>query len=345
MSRPDPLVAAQVNWAQYEPGQTRGHYESFYLRANHPSEPLAFWLRYTIFAPNGRPEDAEGELWAVVFHGSKIVSERRAVPMTECVFDRTGFDVRVAGATLDATSLMGQAGEIAWDLTYSGDQPPLYLLPPRFYKGGFPKAKSLVPLPLARFTGSLTAAGRIFSIDGWTGSQNHNWGSRHTDRYAFGQVAGFDGEPDSFLEVATVRTKVGPFWIPQLTPLVLRHRGHEYALTSLGTSRRAAATVSATVSGTSWMFASSSSDVAVEGEIRAPAGAFVVLEYRNPPGGIKYCHNTKIAQCSLAFTDKRTGVRTSLGSAHGALFEILTDSEREASWLNGPPGVGTGSGK
>jgi hypothetical protein len=229
MSRPDPLVAAQVNWAQYEPGRTRGHYESFYLRANHPSEPLAFWLRYTIFAPPGRPEDAEGELWAVVFEPS-ITSAYVAVPLAECAFGRAGFDVRVAGATLDGTSLRGQAGDISWDLRYTGGQPPLYLLPARFYRGGFPKAKSLVARPLARFTGGLTVAGRRIPVDGWLGSQNHNWGSRHTDRYAFGQVAGFDGEPDSFLELATVRTKVGPVWIPQLTPLVLRHRGHEYAL-------------------------------------------------------------------------------------------------------------------
>ena len=199
MSRPDPLVAAQVNWAQYEPGQTRGHYESFYLRANHPTEPLAFWLRYTIFAPNGRPEDAEGELWAVVF-SSSITSAYAAVPVADCAFGRTAFDIRVGEATLDGSSLRGQAGDIAWDLTYSGDQPPLYLLPARFYSGGFPKAKSLVSLPLARFTGSLTVAGRTIPVDGWTGSQNHNWGSRHTDRYAFGQVAGFDNAPGSFLE-------------------------------------------------------------------------------------------------------------------------------------------------
>jgi hypothetical protein len=326
MSRPDPLVAAQVNWAQYEPGRTRGHYESFYLRANHPSEPLAFWLRYTIFAPHGRPEDAEGELWAVVFDPS-ITSAYVAVPLAECAFGRAAFDVRVAGATLDGTSLRGRAGDISWDLRYTGDQPPLYLLPARFYRGGFPKAKSLVARPLARFTGGLTVAGRRIPVDGWLGSQNHNWGSRHTDRYAFGQVAGFDGEPDSFLELATVRTKVGPVWIPQLTPLVLRHRGHEYALTSLSTSRRARATVSAT----SWTFASSSPEVAIRGEISAPADAFVVLEYRNPPGGIKYCHNTKIAKCTLDFTDKRSGATTRLGSAHSALFEILTDSGRDAS--------------
>jgi hypothetical protein len=326
MNRPDPLVAAQVNWAQYEPGQSTGHYESFYLRGNHPTEPLAFWLRYTIFAPNGQPEQAEGELWAVVFD-SAHTSGYAKIPLHDCRFARTAFDVRIGDATLDATSVRGRAGDIAWDLTYTGDEPPLYLLPARFYSGGFPKAKSLVSLPLARFTGALTVAGRTIEVDGWTGSQNHNWGSRHTDRYAFGQVAGFDGEPDSFLELATARTKVGPIWIPQLTPIVLRHGGHEYALTSLGAARRATATVSPT----SWTFTGESDAASIRGEISAPDDAFVVLEYRNPPGGIKYCRNTKIAKCRLSLVDKRSGLTAELGSAHGALFEILGDSKREAT--------------
>ena len=30
-----------------------GHYESWFLRGNHPSRPLAFWIRYTIFHPRG----------------------------------------------------------------------------------------------------------------------------------------------------------------------------------------------------------------------------------------------------------------------------------------------------
>jgi hypothetical protein len=326
MNRPDPLVAAQVNWAQYEPGQAKGHYESFYLRGNHPTEPLAFWLRYTIFAPDKHPEQAEGELWAVVFDSSHT-SGYEKVPLPDCRFARTAFDVRIGDATLDATSLRGRAGEIAWDLSYAGEQPPLYLLPARFYSGGFPKAKSLVSLPLARFTGELSVAGRSIQVDGWTGSQNHNWGSRHTDRYAFGQVAGFDGEPDSFLELATARTKVGPIWIPQLTPIVLRHGGHEYALTSLGTARRATATLSPT----SWTFAAESDAASIRGEISAPDDAFVVLEYRNPPGGIKYCRNTKIAKCRVSLVDKRSGLTAELGSAHSALFEILGDSKGKAT--------------
>jgi hypothetical protein len=313
----------EVNGARFDARRPSGHYESYYLRGNHPDRPLAFWLRYTVFSPAGRPADAVGELWAVVFDGESGAHTvaRVEAPFTECAFSGTSLEVRVAGATLDDGGLRGSAGDVSWDLRYTGTEPPLFLLPRRLYRGGFPKAKSLVPLPLARFTGSLDVAGRRMEVDAWAGSQNHNWGSRHTDRYAFGQVAGFDGAPDSFLEVATARSRIGPLWTPDLTFLVLRHGGREHALTPL----RGAARASASVGAHSWTFATQDRRVRVEGRIEARPSAFVLLEYRNPPGGIKYCLNTKLARCDLVVTDRASGGREILTSAHGALFELLGD--------------------
>jgi hypothetical protein len=82
---PDPLNPAQVNWTQYRGG---GGYESFYLRANHPTRPLAFWLRYTIFSPASGSDAALGELWAVVFDGETGTNESAKVelPLAGCVF-------------------------------------------------------------------------------------------------------------------------------------------------------------------------------------------------------------------------------------------------------------------
>jgi hypothetical protein len=45
------IARQQVNWTRYQPGQATGHYESFFQRANHPTRPMAFWIRYTIFSP------------------------------------------------------------------------------------------------------------------------------------------------------------------------------------------------------------------------------------------------------------------------------------------------------
>jgi len=322
------LDGDQVNWTRYLPGQRAGHYESFYQRGNHPSRPLAFWLRYTIFSPAGRPDAAVGELWAVVFNGETGTHAvgKTQVPYGDCAFARDAFQVRVGDARLGPDALSGTAGAIGWDLRYAGDEPPIFLLPRRLYSGGFPKAKSLVGRPLVSYTGRLTVDGVEIGVDGWLGSQNHNWGSRHTDRYAFGQVAGFKGAPDTFLEMATAQNRIGPLWTPPLTPLVLRRGGADIALTSLGQGRRAKAHYEFRADEDLWWeFTTSDATTRVSGRMSAPRSAFVGLAYPNPPGGTKYCLNTKIARCSLTIVDIPSGRRHELESAHGALFEILTD--------------------
>ena len=50
------------NRCRFDPSNVGGHYESYFLRGNHPDKPLAFWVRYTIFAPRQRYDDALGEL-------------------------------------------------------------------------------------------------------------------------------------------------------------------------------------------------------------------------------------------------------------------------------------------
>ena len=317
------VTSGDLNAPVYRAGQRAGHYESWYLRANHPERALAFWLRYTIFAPAGRPEDAVGELWAVAFDGSAkshAVGKVR-LPLAECDF--AGFPVRVGDSMLGPGSLRGEAGPISWELAYAGEERPLLLLPPRLYRGGFPKAKSLVPLPLARFTGRYAIEGRPIEVDGWLGSQNHNWGSRHTARYAFGQVAGFDGAPGSFLELATVKaTLAGPVTTPWLTTLVLRHQGSEYSFVGVRQALRARGRYEPFT----WEFATGEGDVRISGRISAEPDAFVGLRYDDPPGGVKHCLNSKIAAAEV--TLETAGRRVELRTAHRALFEILTDDPR-----------------
>jgi hypothetical protein len=324
------LARQQVNWTRYRPGQRRGHYESFFQRANHPTRPLAFWIRYTIFSPHDRPVDAIGELWAVYFNGEtgNHITVKQEVPFREGTFNTEALSVKIADALLDKNKLRGDVAsgghQISWDLRFTGQADPIFLLPPGFYKTGFPKAKSLVGLPMAVYNGLLNVDGQEVAIAGWIGSQNHNWGSRHTDHYAWGQVAGFDTHPNSFLEIATVRIKVGPFWTPYLTPLMLRHQGEEIVLNGLLQMFRAKGTFHYF----SWDFQSETDTICVEGTITAPRDAFVGLNYYNPPGGSKHCLNTKIASCQLKVTRKLSGKVITieiLSTKHRAAFEILTD--------------------
>jgi hypothetical protein len=321
-------IRKTFNHTRFIPGRKAGHYESFFQRGNHPDKPLAFWIRYTVFSPEGHPEDGIGELWAVFFNGEtgKHVALKSEFPLDKCGFSRTSFNVRISDSTLREKECHGRIknnqGSIEWDLRYECKEEPLFNFPESMYYGNLPKAKALVGYPLSRFNGFMAVNGKRIDIRNWMGSQNHNWGSRHTDHYAWGQVAGFPGSPGTFLELATARLKIGPLWIPAITPIVLRHRGTEYRLNRLAKAFRRAS-----FGYFYWDFHAEAPEIRLEGRITAKREDFVCLRYNNPPGGTKYCLNSKIAFCRLEI--QRTGEqgREVLITNHGASFEILTDSD------------------
>jgi hypothetical protein len=318
------------NGARWRAGDAGGHYESWFQRANDASGRRAFWIRYTIFAPRGQPEAAVGELWAIAFDRERqqIRAVKQVHPIDACAFAPDRLDVRIGDATLDGGALRGSAASgghaIGWDLRYGGGQAPLLLLPERLYAARLPRAKALVGQPLARFDGTLAVDGEVIDVDGWVGSQNHNWGSRHTDRYAWGQVAGFDEEPDAFLECSTARLRAGPVWLPPMSPVVLRLRGETLAWNALPRAVRARGRYAPYA----WRIQTSSGVGSLALRIWAEPAEFVALRYGNPPGGTKICLNSKTARCELTL---QRGDRTLSLFSSRAAFEILDD--------RAPPGV------
>ncbi len=320
-------LRANFNFTRFSPGDAGGFYESFFQRANHPSRPLAFWNRYTIFSPAGRPNDTIGELWSIFFDGEsgKHTALKTEVPFARCQFARDRFFARVGDAVLEPGrargALAGKLGRIDWNLEFAGDEPPLWNLPVKYYEGGFPKAKVLVGLPLARYNGEITVNGNSVPVRDWIGSQNHNWGVRHTDRYAWGQVAGFDNAPDVFLELATAQIRIGPLWTPALTPIVLRRGEREFRLNDLFSS-----TGRASYRYFHWEFRAKSKEINLRGTIEARPEDFVCLPYYNPPGGVKFCLNSKIAACRIELSVDG-GPTEVLETRSRAAFEILTDDK------------------
>ena len=320
-----------VNLSQYRKGQKAGFYESYFLRANHPEKPHAFWIRYTVFNPHKRPGNAIGEIWATYFNGEtgNHVCVKDDVPMSSCSFSNEKFNVDIdQRAFLDSKKLHGGASvgenEIAWELSYAGDSKPLFFFPLSYYMLTFPKAKSLVSLPLAYFNGVIIVNGEKVRIENWVGSQNHNWGSKHTDHYAWGQVAGFDNHPVSFLEIGTARLKFGPIWTPFFTIAVLRHQGREYRLNTIRQGLKAKGVFDYFT----WTFATEDDTARIDGAFSASARDFAGLTYYNPPGGEKHCLNSKIAGCEVKLTHKNHGSEDfieTLKTTSRAAFEILTD--------------------
>lgn len=314
-----------MRWNRESP---QGHYESWFVRANHPQRRLAFWIRYTLFVPAHRPHDAEGELWAVFFDGEsrRVTSAFEAVPVAACEFPVQGLGIRIREAFLEPDRLQGQVTrhgqQLAWDLRYSSPAPPLLLLDRPLYDAPLPKAKSLVSSPFAGFEGALIVNGERWPVDGWIGSQNHNWGQLHTHRYAWGQVMGFDEDPQACLELATAQVKLGPVQTPPLTVMVLRLDGRQYALNTLVRALRSVGAYDYF----QWWFYAENTEVQIRGTLTAAAGDFTALPYRDPPGGIKTCLNTKLACCHLTVRRPNRDLRT-LSSSARAAFEILTTDD------------------
>jgi hypothetical protein len=317
-----------LNASRFDPSSKEGFYESYFQRANHPSEPRAFWIRYTVFSPRNRPDEAVGQLWAIYFDGAtgKHTALKRSIPISDCALSRIGLDVRIGNATLDDRSLSGaisQSGStLSWALTYTGEEPPLLLFERGAYDRRFPTAKVLCGRPLATFDGSVVVNEQTVSIDNWVGSQNHNWGPRHTDSYAWGQIEGFDDDRTAALECSTARLKLGPMWTPQLSLLVLRLRDRELAFNSF----RQALRTRAAYDYFSWTLDAVNAGAHVTATFEAPREAFVGLAYENPPGGTKSCLNTKLARCRVV-VEEAGRAPVQLDTTSRAAFEILTDDD------------------
>jgi hypothetical protein len=314
-----------ARWKQGDPG---GHYESWFLRGN--AGDRAFWIRYTLFSPKGRAEQTVGELWAIWFErGGSIVAVKSELPVAKVSVAADRLAVRIGDAALDAASARGSASAnghtIAWDLQFSGDTPPLLLMPRRMYQLPLPRAKTVVPRPLAQFVGTITVDGKPQVIDSWLGSQNHNWGSRHTDRYAWGQVAGFDEAPDAFLECSTARLKLGPIMTPPLSVAALRLGDEVLSWTGLVYAARALGAYAPY----QWHLETTGKHGAIDMRMSADPSEFVALRYPNPPGGTKICLNSKLAHCEI--TVRRPNLPPLVLRSSRAAFEILDDTA--------PPGV------
>jgi hypothetical protein len=173
------------------------------------------------------------------------------------------------------------------------DAPPLVPFPSlRMYETPLPSQKLVTPHPDSRFEGSYSVAGVTTEVRGWHGMQGRNWGTKHTELYAWSHCNQWDGHDDLVLEGFTGRVKVGPVLAPPLSIVCVRHRGVRYDFNAPLTIVRARGTIELR----RWTFSAKSALATVTGELWADTPDFVGLAYENPDGAITYCLNSKIAR-------------------------------------------------
>ena len=308
---------------------TAPYYESRYIRANHPDRPQALWLRETLLLPTAG--DAVADVWVMVFdpdgEGNRALKE--PYPIDAADYDYDTWTARVGATSIDDRSAQGVVTggnrSARWDLRITaGSEEPVKLLSERAYNARFPTAKTTVRHPLAQFDGLLEIDDVRVVVDDWTGSVNHNWGTKHTPAYAFGQVCGFDDAPDSSLEIVTARAAIGPFLTPAATLFVFRHEKQEFAVRSVLGSMQ----THGKYRPFSWAFGGRAGDQMIEGEINVEPGEVIGLVYTDTNGEQKYCYNSAIATCRIQLAGKAFE-RAELTATRRAMFEILTDTRHE----------------
>ncbi len=295
------------------------YYESRFIRANHPRRAQAIWLRWTLLLP--KPGDAAADVWVMLFDpdGGGNRALKVPHPLTDADYLSDPWSARIADSVIDDGHARVAVDGASCDLTIaSGDERAVKLLTDRAYAARFPTAKTQVRHPLARYDGTVGIGDVTVAVESWTGSVNHNWGSRHTPAYAFGQVCGFNDHPESSLEVVTARAAVGPLRLPAATLFVLRHAGWEVAVRSVLAAQR----THGSYEPFHWSFGGRADGFELRGEIRADPGDVIGLTYTDTNGEAKYCYNSALADCRIWLSGN--GVDTELTASRRAMFEILT---------------------
>ena len=151
----DPLDAFSqaVNFTRYR-GQAEGHYESFFVRANHPSSRAGVLDPLHDLQSQGTPQLTRSASCGRSYFDAERnhhVAAKQEYRFADCEFGISSFQVRVGKATLRPGRLEGAIEgtqhRLAWELKFEGASPPLLLLPLALYQGRFPAAKSVVSLP------------------------------------------------------------------------------------------------------------------------------------------------------------------------------------------------------
>jgi hypothetical protein len=291
-------------------------YESFYLRAVSPTEPLGAWIRYTV---HKRPGQApRGSLWCTLFDATrgrpfqhKLTSEQLGVP--------DGGWISIADARLGPEGAEGQCGEARWSLRFASTEPELRHLPRAWmYRAPWPRTKLSSPAPAASFDGTIELPDRTLQLDGWHGMVGHNWGAEHAERWIWLHGVDFEEDPHAWLDVALGRVRVGPWTTPWVANGVLSLDGRRVALGGLG----ARGLLVAETAQRCRLSLPGPDGLVLDAHIDTPPGAHAGWSYADPDGGEHDVSNCSIAALKLTVHRPGSAPARTLHTAHGAAYEL-----------------------
>ena len=281
-----------------------GHYESFYIKATHPSEARAVWIRHTVWKAPGT--EAVGSIWCTLFDASwerpvafKETLEPAALGVGEGEYLHVG-STRLADGVA--------ASPDRWALEFGGDAPAFPYLPREWmYRARLPRTKAESLYPSLRFSGWVELDGRRLELTSWPGMIGHNWGAEHAERWIWLHGAGLDA--------IMGRVRLGPWTVPWIANGFIELDGERHRLG--GIERVRSTRVDETVERCAFVLPGADGLV-VEGEVLAPRERLVGWTYSDPAGGSHNVVHSSIADLRLAVRSPKRDL-TELG---GATYEL-----------------------
>ncbi len=331
--------ARTANSLRFDSRAVKGHVESYFLRANHPSLPKAIWLKATILS---RPKGATADAWCIVFDGERgrTWAHRETVWMGQTRFEdgaSGGLFASIAGCDFDFGSpggakgqMQGPDGHCSWDLAWVAPESPLArelcIYPyEAMVEGPFPRSKLLTPYPYLRFSGRVECFGEAMDLDGWHGMQGHNWGREHAWEYAWGQCLfpGATGKPHCMVEGFTGRIRVAGVVSPRMSAMVIRRGDRAYRFDGIFDFWRQRSEIGQT----SWTLHLSGRDGEALLVMVADPSLMVCLGYQNPDRRISYCLNSKLARVHLRVNPRNDDAFQCQSEDGGALEFLRNDPD------------------
>src|SRR4051794_6291163 len=212
-------------------GAVAGRYESWFLSARDAEPgrpPRAVWIRHTRHRPAGA-EPGTAALWCTVFDpaGGQPAAVKESVSDFPAGmgagFDRFRGEARARGRMAE------------WELSVAGGDIPLrHLRPAALYRLPFPRTKLEAPVPDGVAGGRVVLDGTLFDVVGWRATVGHNWGREHAERWVWLHAAGFEDEPDAWLELAVARVRIGGTLSPWIANGAVCYAGQRCRLGGLG---------------------------------------------------------------------------------------------------------------
>lgn len=293
-----------------------GLYESNYLKANAPDGSGAFWLKHNILTPvEPGTFPAVAEFWCVLWLADEDWVPRvwkRVVDLDRVELGRDRVAMDAGDVRLEPDRVTGRlsgAGDVRWDLAIRDELPPLrHLGADWMYEKGFPRKKAVTGSPRAVFDGTFELDDRTVEVDAWIGHRQHNWGTEHAERYAFGACNLWDGDADLTVEGITVRVElVAGIRSPWLTLLRGLRDGRPYGRGTIWATLRQAGEVDFP-RWTAW--GGGRGRVRTRLEMSLDPAHTVGLRYLHPDGRVSYCYNAKDARTELLLDRERFSSRS-----------------------------------